>query len=134
MEESMSHQALNPPNFARAFSPYHQGVKCQPKNLIFVSGQVALDEKGQVVGKGDVKAQTRQVMENIIRVLREGGASLREVVKVTVFLINMDHLKPVAEVRGEYFKDHLPASTLVQVSSLVQKELLVEIEAVAATN
>ncbi len=128
----MSRQALNPPNFAKAFSPYHQGVKCQPKNLIFVSGQVALDEKGQVVGKGDVKAQAKQVMENIIRVLREGGASLNDVVKVTVFLTNMDHLKPVAEVRREYFKDHLPASTLVQVSSLVQKELLVEIDAVAA--
>ena len=128
----MSKQFLNPPDFGEPFSPYSQGVKCQTKSLVFVSGQVSLDAEGQVVGKGDVKAQTKQTLENLIKVLEEGGASLKDVVKVTVYLTNIDHRKAVAEIRAQYFKENLPASTLVEVKSLVLEDLLVEIDAVAA--
>lgn len=125
-------ESLYPKNFVKPIGPYVQGVKCQPKTLIFVSGQVAWNEKGEVVGKDDVKTQARQALENLKTVLEEGGASIEDVVKVTVYLTNIDHIKEVAEVRAQFFTKNLPASTLIQVPSLARKDLLIEIEAIAA--
>ena len=87
--------------------------------------------KGEVVGKGDIRAQTRQCIENLKAVLKAGGATLEHVVKVTVFVTDMEHLSAVHEVRAEYFKEKYPASTLVEVSRLTNQDCMIEIEAIA---
>lgn len=103
----------------------------QVGNTIYVSGQVALDSEGNVVGKSDMKAQTRQVWENIKEVLRVGGASLNDVVKITQFVTDMSRFIETQEVRREYFTDPPPAATTVEIKSLAFPELLIEIEVVA---
>ena len=100
-------------------------------DLVFVSGQVALDADGQVVGKGDMKAQTRKVFENMATVLGRAGGSLADIVKLTVFTTDMSRLGETHEVRAELLPDPAPASTAVEIKALVFPELLVEIEAVA---
>jgi reactive intermediate/imine deaminase len=120
---------LNPAGLPAPISHYSNGVKVG--DTIYVSGQVALDSGGRLVGPGDVVAQTRQVLENIGSVLAAGGATLDDVVKVTVYLANVDDRPRVNEVRQVYFGANRPASTLIEVSRLALEGLLVEIEAVA---
>jgi len=99
--------------------------------LVFVSGCVATDGQGRVVGGGDIVAQARQVHENIKRCLAAAGATFADVCKVTVFLRNAGDREKVNTVRKEYFGAHRPASTLVEISRLVRDEYLIEIEATA---
>ena len=99
--------------------------------IVFVSGCVATDGQGRLVGGGDVVAQTRQVHENIKRCLRAAGATFADVCKVTVFLRNIGDREKVNTVRQEYFGAQRPASTLVEISRLVRDEYLIEIEATA---
>jgi reactive intermediate/imine deaminase len=109
-----------------------QGIKATGGHLIFASGQVSRNVNGETVGVGDIKAQTRQVLENLKAVLEEGGATLDDVVKVTVFVTNVaEQFAQIHEVRGEYWKDGYPASTLVEISALADPDLLIEIEALA---
>jgi len=110
---------------------YSEAVLGEGKRLLFISGMTARDREGKVVGKGDMRAQTRQVMENIKAVLDQAGATFDHIVKVTVFITDMSKFKEIHEVRAEYFKRDYPASTMVQVSGLVSPEMLIEIEAVA---
>ena len=100
--------------------------------VIAVSGQVALDEHGDVVGEGDPEAQARQVFENLRRCLTAAGATFRDVVKLNYYVTDVAHMKSVRAVRDEFVgSDPLPASTAVQVAGLVRPELLLEIEALA---
>ncbi len=99
--------------------------------LVFVSGCVATDGQGRVVGGSDVVAQARQVHENIKRCLAAAGATFADVCKVTVFLRNIADREKVNTVRREYFGAHRPASTLVEISRLVRDDYLIEIEATA---
>ena len=103
----------------------------QIDNTIYLSGQVALDPDGNVVGKGDMKAQTRQAWENIKAVLGAAGASLKDVVKITQFITDMSRFRETQEVRKEYLTDPSPAATTVEVKSLAFPDLLIEIEVVA---
>ena len=120
---------LSSENVAKPFGIFSQGVKTA--NLVFVSGQISKNAKGEVVGKGDIRAQTRQCIENLKHVLEAGGATLENVVKVTVYVTDMKDLKAIHEVRAEYFKEKYPASTLVEVSRLTTQECMIEIEAIA---
>jgi 2-iminobutanoate/2-iminopropanoate deaminase len=99
--------------------------------IVFVSGCVATDAQGRVVGGSDIVAQTRQVHENIKRCLSAAGATFADICKVTVFLRNIDDREKVNTVRREYFGAHRPASTLVEISRLVRDDYLIEIEATA---
>ena len=109
-----------------------QGVAVPTGRMVFVSGQVARGVDGQLVGRGDIRAQTRKVLENVRAVLAEGGATMDDVVKVTVFVTNLaDNLSAIHEVRAEFFSSGYPASTLVEISRLVDPDMLIEIEAVA---
>ncbi|WP_435857047.1 RidA family protein [Streptomyces mobaraensis] len=100
--------------------------------LVAVSGQVAFDEDGRVVGEGDIRAQARQVFENLRRCLAGAGASFGDVVKLTYFLTDVAHLPVIREVRDEFVDAGcLPASSAVQVVALFRPELLVEVEALA---
>ena len=100
-------------------------------NSVYVSGQVAIDSEGNIVGKGDMRAQTRRALENVKTVLEAAGASLSDVVKVTVFLTDISRLMDTHEVRAEFFPDPPPASTAVEIKALAFPDLLIEIEAVA---
>jgi len=99
--------------------------------IVFVSGCVATDGDGRLVGGSDIVAQTRQVHENIKRGLSAAGASFADICKVTVFLRNIGDREKVNTVRKEYFGAARPASTLVEISRLVRDEYLIEIEATA---
>ncbi|GHH82330.1 enamine deaminase RidA [Streptomyces sulfonofaciens] len=100
--------------------------------LVAVSGQVALDGDGEVVGEGDAVAQARQVFENLRRCLAAAGATFDDVVKLTYFVTDVGHLPAVRAVRDAYLDpDRLPASTAVQVAALFRPELLMEVEAFA---
>lgn len=110
---------------------YSHAVKAQGNQLLFISGTTARDKEGNVVGKGDVKAQTRQILENMKKILEKAGATFDNIVKVTVFVTDMRHFKEIHEIRAKYFQKDFPASILVQVSSLSSPELLIEMEAVA---
>lgn len=99
--------------------------------LVFVSGCVATDAQGRVVGGNDVVAQARQVHGNIKHCLAAAGATFADVCKVTVFLRNIGDREKVNTIRKEYFGAHRPASTLVEISRLVRDDYLIEIEATA---
>ncbi|GHI86422.1 RidA family protein [Streptomyces xanthophaeus] len=100
--------------------------------FVAVSGQCALDERGEVVGAGDPAAQARQVFENLRRCLAAAGATFDDVVKLTYFVTDVAHLPAVREARDAVIPaDRLPASSAVQVAALFRPELLLEVEAFA---
>ena len=109
-----------------AIGPYSQAIIIN--NMVYTSGQIALKPNGEFFD-GDIKAQTKQVCENLKAVLEEAGSKIENVVKTTIFLANMDDFNDVNEVYGEYFA-HKPARSTVAVKTL-PKNALVEIECVA---
>ncbi|MFH9602954.1 RidA family protein [Streptomyces rochei] len=103
--------------------------------FVAVSGQLALDEDGKVVGEGDAEAQARQVFENLRRCLAAAGASFDDVVKLTFFVTDMAHMSTIRAARAEHIPgDRLPAASAVQVAALVRPEFLMEIEALAVVS
>ncbi|WP_282082686.1 RidA family protein [Streptomyces tendae] len=100
--------------------------------FVAVSGQLALDEDGRVVGEGDPAAQARQVFENLRRCLASAGATFDDVVKLTFFVTDMAHMGAIRAARAEHIPDdRLPAASAVQVAALVRPEFLMEVEAFA---
>ncbi|MGW3632282.1 RidA family protein [Streptomyces sp. NPDC005122] len=100
--------------------------------LVAVSGQLALDEDGRLVGEGDPAAQARQVFENLRRCLAAAGATFDDVVKLTFFVTDMAHMPAIRAARDAHIPaDRLPAASAVQVAALVGPEFLMEIEAYA---
>ena len=130
----MSKTVLQSSSVATPSGIMSQGIAVPVGRMVFASGQVARDVDGSLVGLGDIRAQTRKTLENLQAVLAEGGATMDDVVKVTVFVTNLsEHFAAIHEVRREFFKSDYPASTLVEISSLVDPEMLIEIEAIAVT-
>ena len=128
----MAKEILLSSNVAVPAGIMSQGVAVSTGRTVYVSGQVARGVDGQLVGRGDVHAQTRKVLENVQSVLAEAGGTMSDVVKVTVFVTNLaEHFSAIHEVRAEFFSSDYPASTLVEVSRLVDPDMLIEIEAVA---
>jgi 2-iminobutanoate/2-iminopropanoate deaminase len=118
-----------PDHLPEPISHYTDGVAAG--GWIWISGMLALDKDGKLVGGDDVVAQTDRVFQNIKAVLDKAGATFADVVKVTVYLRRIGDRAAVNTVRRKYFGDSRPASSLVEVSALVIPEALVEIEAVA---
>ncbi|NBP68488.1 MAG: RidA family protein [Cytophagia bacterium] len=115
-------------------SGYTHTVVSSSGRTIYISGQVPVNEAGQVVGEGDLKAQTKQVYDNLLYCLRFAGARFEDVVKMTTYVVNYkpSDIDIVREVRKGYLsKENPPASTLVGVQSLVHPDYLIEIEAIA---
>lgn len=112
-----------------AIGPYSQGIVID--QLFFSSGQIPLTKEGVMV-EGDVKEQTHQVFRNLQAVLKEAGSSLDQVVKATVFISDMNEFAEINEVYGQYFNDHKPARSCVEVARL-PKDAKVEIEVIALT-
>jgi reactive intermediate/imine deaminase len=100
-------------------------------NTIYVSGQVAYDPSGQLVGEGDMKAQTRQVFENIRSILGAAGARMEDIVKINTFITDSSKFMDMLAARSEVFGNDPPASTAVVVQALAFPGLLIEVEAIA---
>ena len=129
----MTTQFLNPPGLAPT-NGWTQVVSSTGGKTVYVSGQVSVDERGQVVGKGDLGAQAEQTFANLEIALKAAGASFRDVVKMNLYVVGLTpELVPlVREVRARYVdRENPPASTLVGVSALVGADWLIEIEVVA---
>lgn len=127
----MTRRHIQPDSVPRPVAEYAQGVEVCGGRLLFVAGQVPLDAAGELVGAGDIRAQTRQVFRNIQAIVEAAGGSMTDIVKLTVFLTDMNDYQAFKEVRREFLKPPFPAATLVQVASLVRPEWLVEVEAIA---
>jgi enamine deaminase RidA (YjgF/YER057c/UK114 family) len=100
-------------------------------NTVHVSGTTAVDENGEIVGKNDPYKQACYIFEKIESALKEAGADLRDVVRTRMFVTDISRWEEVGKAHGEFFNNIFPAATLVEVKSLVDPELLVEIEAYA---
>lgn len=125
----MAKTYLNPPDLPTPIGPFSYGVL--DDGALYVSGAVGTDEKWNIVGMGDVAAQTQQAFENIQKVLKTGGCSLADVVKMNMYLVNAADYKAMNEVRKRMFQPPYPASTVVVVKELVLPGLLVEVEVIA---
>ena len=100
--------------------------------LIYVSGQVAIDESGALVGKGDAAKQAEQVFKNIHRILTASGATINDIVKLNWYFRDMGDRAVIAAARDRFLGAHRPASTAVEVSRLVNEDWLIEVDCVAA--
>jgi len=102
-----------------------------PAAILFVSGQVPLDDDGDLVAPGDFDGQARRTFENLGRVLDEAGGTFGDIVKVTVYLTDMARLPDYGRIRAEYIRGRPPASTAVGVTALAVPGLMIEVEAIA---
>ena len=125
----MSRREIRVDGLAEPISHFTDAV--QAGSLLFVSGVVPVDGEGRLVGGDDVVAQTRQVFDNMRAVLAAAGCGFGDVVKVTVFLTDVDDRPLINPVRQEVFGSSRPASTLIEVSRLAVEGAKVEVEAVA---
>lgn len=129
----MSHRIVRTDQAPAAIGPYSQAVSVPAGRLVFLSGQIALHpQSGELVGEGDVEAQTHQVMKNLHAVLAAAQCTFEHVVKCTIYLTDLGDFARVNDVYGSYLGEHRPARATVQVSGL-PKGVAVEIDAIAAT-
>ena len=132
----MNKQYLNPKELGAAPKFYSHAVSLAGQaKLVYVSGQVSWGPDGRVVGAGDMRAQCEQVFKNVTAVLAAAGAGWGDIVKMNSYMVNLnaENVATFREARAAYLKPgQMPASTLVGVTSLVQPELLLEVEVVAA--
>jgi enamine deaminase RidA (YjgF/YER057c/UK114 family) len=129
----MNTPRVNPDTVAPPIGSYSHSVRVETADgvWIYVSGQIANDIEGNLVGIGDLGAQTVQVFENIARVLEANGAGFEHVIKIQTFLTTLDGLAESREVRARYLPSEPPASTAVQVVALVIPDALIEVDVVA---
>ena len=122
----------NPPTLSKPTGYTHIVEVSGPGKTVYISGQIALDKDGTVVGTGNMKAQAEQVFKNLQAALDAAGAKFTDVVKMNTYITDMEQAPAVREVRARYFGDTTPASTLVQVVRLARPEFMLEIEVIAA--
>jgi reactive intermediate/imine deaminase len=127
----MKIEFVGPANIHRP-AGYSHGVKVRRGTLLYIAGQVALDESGTLVGKGVFRTQAKQVFENLRAVVEAAGGCFRDIVKLNVYVVDLARLQDYREVRDLYVDAaNPPASTLVQVAALFRPDFLIEVEAVA---
>lgn len=129
----MKRQVIESVQAPKAIGPYSQAVAVEAGRLTFLSGQIPLDpETGEMVGAGDIAAQTRQVMENLRAVLSAAGLDFGNLVRTTIYLADLADFAAVNEVYGGYFAERPPARATVEVAAL-PKGAGVEIACIAAS-
>jgi enamine deaminase RidA (YjgF/YER057c/UK114 family) len=116
---------------AKPVANYKLATRREQGQLVYISGQVAWDEQGNIVGKNDIAAQARQVFANLRRVLHAAGGDFEHLLKITTYLTTLDHFPAVAQARQTFLQGELPASTLIIVSGLFHPDFLLEIEGIA---
>lgn len=124
----MKKEILKPQNVSKPVAPYSQGVKIG--NIVYTAGTGPFDPKTNLLVEGDIKVQTRQVLENLKAILEEGGAGLQDIVQATIYITSFDHYAGMNEVYREYFPVDPPPRAVVQVAGL-WGGMLVEIMAIA---
>jgi reactive intermediate/imine deaminase len=127
-KEFISPETLIAPGPAR----YSHIAKVNHGTIVYLSGQVPSDASGNLIGEGDFEAQVEQVFRNLKIAIEAAGGTMADIVKLTVYLCDMGHVREVSAARARYFSPPYPASTMIEVSRLVSPDQLVEIEAVAA--
>ena len=125
----MARIAIQPPDMKDHRPRYTHGWRVG--NTIYVAGQLPYDKDANLVGPNDIRAQVRQVLTNIRRIVETGGGRIADVVKVTVYVTDIRNREAYGAVRAEFFPDNPPASTFVQIACLTLPGALIEIEAVA---
>lgn len=100
-------------------------------NTLFIAGQIAQDQGGSLVGKGDMAAQTRQVFSNLRNILDEAGGGLANIVKMTTLITHFANIDAYRTVRNEFLSDPMPPNTLMVIDSLASPDFLIEVEAIA---
>lgn len=124
---------LHNPNTIAKPVGYSHVAEVRGGKLVFIAGQVALNAKGEVVGKDDYRLQAEQVFKNIGLALESAGAGFNDLVKLTVFIVDFAHAPEVREVRDRFINtQHPPTSTAVQVSRLFRPDILLEVDAIAS--
>ncbi|WP_216854470.1 RidA family protein [Pedobacter panaciterrae] len=116
------------------YAPFRLAQGHRVGDLLFISGQTAIDDDGKLIGLGDFDAQAKKTFENLEKVLKAGGSSFKNLVKVTILLRDMANFEKIVELRGRYFCEPYPADTIMEVSSLFSKDALIEIEAIAVAD
>ncbi|MGC8943911.1 MAG: RidA family protein [Caldisericia bacterium] len=107
-------------------------AQCTKKsNLLFISGQVSLNENGEIVGKNDFEMQAKQTLDNLMLMLEEGGGKIEDLMMINVFITNMKYRPLFAKIRDSYFRNNPPASTIVEVNRLFMDDLFIEINGIA---
>ncbi len=128
-------QFVNPSSLPTPHGYTH--IVVTKSKLAYISGQVALNSKGELVGSGDFRAQAKQAFENLQTALASVGARSDQIIKLNYYVVGLDHNKVLAlrEVRDQYIdKEHPPASTLLGVQALFREDCLIEIDAIVALN
>lgn len=120
---------INPPTLSTP-TGYTHVVAPQRGRVVFIAGQVSADKSGTVVGKGDFKAQAKQVFDNLKAAVEAGGGTMADVAKINVYVTDLSQIAALREVRQQYFTGNPPASTLIQVVALARPEFMLEIEAI----
>jgi 2-iminobutanoate/2-iminopropanoate deaminase len=127
----MARKTIQPQSVNDPRPRYSQGILTEGGKVLFIAGQTASDKDGNVVGKGDIKAQTRQVFENIRAVLETAGGSFDNLVMTTTYITDRKYREGYNEVRRDIYKQDPPTSTLVIVSGLANPDYLIEIASIA---
>jgi enamine deaminase RidA (YjgF/YER057c/UK114 family) len=130
-EQPMKRTAYQPADvFVPAGRTYSHGIIVEAGRILYVAGQTSRDSQGNIVCKGEAAGQTRQVLENMKRVIEGAGGRMEDVAKTTVYITDIKHREAVGRVRQEFFKGDPPANTLLVISGLADPDFLVEIEAI----
>jgi aminoacrylate peracid reductase len=130
-EHTMKRTAYQPLDvFVPAGKTYTHGIIVEAGRTLYVAGQTSRDKQGNIVCKGDAAGQTRQVLENMKKVIDGAGGRMEDVAKTTVYITDIKHREAVGRVRQEFFKGDPPANTLLVISGLADPAFLVEIEAI----
>ena len=132
-EEVVSRREISNPKLPAPMrgGAFSAGVEAPAGRTVYVSGQVSMDADGNLVGEGDIRRQTEMVLEHVKTVIEEAGGGMDDIVKVTVFITDMGLYDEIHEVRRRFFDEPYPASSMVEITALIDPRLLIEIEAVA---
>lgn len=120
------------PGISKPSGVWSTAVAVEAKKLLFIAGLLARDASGALVGVGDIGAQTRQVCENLKASVEAAGGTLADLVRVDVYITDMNHFDAIHAVRREYFPVDPPASTMVEVKRFTHLDAMIEINAIAA--
>lgn len=131
MPADIQRENLFPAGLSKPTGHWTTVTTARPGKLVFISGLTAKNERGEIVGVGDVRAQSRQVCENLVAAMRAAGGTLADIMRVDVYIKDMAGFKDIHDIRREYFGSNPPASTMVAVAAFTHPDMLIEINAIA---